>query len=460
MITLLLAGLTQLACTTVNAAVNTNIAITASATPSADSLNHIIAVQDESGTLKVFASQLPWAPYKAVRQSTETEGSNIIASAIYRNTDVANGYIYYYAVSNIQIVDGQLVVVNSQFAQTPRSSTLDEQPIYLIDLNGTYSGETDIYYYNIAIYDGSYAWNGGIEDLSVWTNDSWTAEQKSTVAYFSNDLSEIGLQDIETIINEQLNATTSAGTQAQTISNQVNNYYTSYVNGEIDLTTLQTNLDSLASQLDELNNSSSATIADKIAINNSLTQIQLVQDVVIKDEIIQEMEQDLIVSESIQDLVDNRIELAQNTFTAYKNGEINQSTAITRIETIFNILYTYLQTCDSIADNNAINTAINAINGIKQSIANYSDLNVSVSDKAQNSDTAEMEYLENIKAETTDNIDSLKTKVDSSINQTQANEVKDQVITPLLQNTLIVKVLPIAALFMVLAVTLGFKYKL
>lgn len=272
--------------------------------------------------------------------------------------------------------------------------------------------------------------------------------------------SGVTLEQVQTQINNALNSTTSATTSANNIQTNVTNNYISYVNGNITLNQLQANLDNLKQQLEDLNSMSGTTLADKMAINNAITQTQLVQDAANKDAIIAEMEEDLTVSSPISATITGKINQANQIFNQYDTGDITQTEAVTQINQYITQLTQLITPKTPTADINAINAAINTINGIKDSVTSHSDLDNSVSESAQNSDKEELEYLDNLEAETTDNIDSLKSKVDNSISESQANQVKNNVIAPILQNTLIVKVLPIAALFMVLAVTLGFKYRL
>lgn len=205
---------------------------------------------------------------------------------------------------------------------------------------------------------------------------------------------------------------------------------------------------------------SGSTIADKIAINNAITQTQLVQDAANKDEIIAELEEDLKVSVSVSNTITGKINEAKQTFQNFSQGSITQTQAVTQINQYITNLTSLIASETPTADIEAINAGINTINGIKDSLVNHSELDPDVSEKSQASDQEEMEYLSNLEAETTDDINSLKNKVDSSISENEANVIKNNIISPILENTLLIKVLPISALFMVLAVTLGFKYRL
>lgn len=400
-------------------------------------------------------------------------GLTLLASTTIKAADITDEYPY--KIYGTDVLGAYHILLSDYTINTSRISGS-----YVNLSNGSLSTISD-YYWVTSLAKGESAlhlfyqdgiWNYELPSVSsiVTTNSAYIPsvflpEDMLTVhdtkpSYFPPITNGLTRDDVNSMINEALNATTSITTSANNLQTQATNAYVSYINGNMTLSQLQSTIDNLANQLQNLNNSSSATLADKVAVNNAITQTQLVQDAANKDAIIQEMEEDLTVSSNVSSTITGKINEANNVFNQYSQGNKKQSEAVTQINQYITQLTQLITPQTTTADINAINAAINTINGIKDSITSHSDLDDSVSEDAQQSDEEEIEYLENITAETTDDINSLKSKVDTSINQTQANQVKEQVITPLLQNTLIVKVLPIAALFMVLAVTLGFKYKL
>lgn len=404
-------------------------------------------------------------------------------------SDILNAYSYRYYI--VDFTGNYHVWLSNQEIRSVKARIAD---IELHDLNlgveDKLENTTSHYFYASPYYNNNKPiilnYNGGVWEIEIPMYDDyryytltassaivytgWIFARQDTITTFSSsapsgfpviDLnSGVTLDQVQTEIDTALNATTNITTQAKNIQTQVTNNYISYSNGEINLSTLQANINNLAQQLENLNNSSGATISDKIAINNAITQTQLVQDAANKDQIIQEMEQDLTVSSSVSATITGKINQANQAFNNYSQGSTTQTEAVTQINQYITQLTQLITPQTPTADINAINAAIDTINGIKDSVASHSDLDDSVSESAQNSDKEELEYLEDIEAETTDDIDSLKSKVDNTISESQANQVKNNVIAPILQNTLIVKLLPIAALFMVLAVTLGFKYRL
>lgn len=289
-----------------------------------------------------------------------------------------------------------------------------------------------------------------LSDFYVITNANLSTKEQSLFGAYSNDLTQLpqGLtqERVEELINESLNTTTEAGQQANTIINNTTNQYNLYLSGS---TSKETMLQNIERNIDTLSELTPSTLLDAMSINNGLTYNQTIQDKLLNT-----------TSSNIASQITGKINQANQTFQSYSEGSTTQTEAVTQINQYITQLTNLITAETPTADIEAINTAINTINGIKDSVTSHSDLDNSVSESAQQSDQEELEYLENIEAETTDSIDTLKSKVDNSINETQANQVKNNVIAPILQNTLIVKVLPIAALFMVLAVTLGFKYRL
>lgn len=267
-------------------------------------------------------------------------------------------------------------------------------------------------------------------------------------------------------LEEALSKTTSTTNTALTIQSNVGASYSQYQAGQIDLSTLEAGLQSALDQLESLANASGNTLSDQVAVNNAITYTQTIQQITNTENIINTQQ----INEDLVKLIDQWLNDINIAYEKYTNelglgnilGRLNQSEAIAEISnTIYKVSSILREgSYKNSSDINAINAVINYANNKITSLQNYNELDSTVAEKSQASDAEELEYLDNLEAETTDNINTLKVKVDSSINQTQADQVKQQIIQPILQNTLLIKILPIAALFMVLAVTLGFKYRL
>lgn len=447
---------------TVNA--ESNVYTATSATNIANSnaeFPYILVIEDVTDSpsyIRIFLSETPFHVGDLYYNSTKT-GTAFVTGNINPNKAEDTFGILDVALS----VNGNLIVAADTSLYYSDNGVIQNASVSQI---GKAYGITYRYTTPFFITKGYINSSASVSNFKVWTNSEWTAAEKALVNSFSSDLSSIGItsglteSQVQQIVNQSINSTTSVTTSAQSYQQQAINNYQQYQNGTITLSTLETRLNNIITQLNTLNNSASATLADKVAINNALTQTQIINDTAIKDAIIYEMEEDLTTSSNITSSITAQVTNANNTFQNFTQGSVTQSEAVTQINQYITNLTQLITTQTPTADVEAINTAVNTINSIKNSITNYSDLDKDTSELAIQSDNEEIEYLENITAETTDSINSLKSKVDTSISDLQANEVKEQIITPLLQNTLIIKVLPIAALFMVLAVTLGFKYKL
>lgn len=262
---------------------------------------------------------------------------------------------------------------------------------------------------------------------------------------------------IDSSLNTSLNATTSTTTTANNLNSQVSTAYTNYANGTITASALQSQLDSIKSQLQTLMNKSTNTISDRLNVQNTLTYTQIVQDVVIQDNIIAELEEDLKVSSSVSTAITGKINEANQTFTNYSQGSVSQSEAVTQINQYITYLTSLISSETPTADIEAINAGINTINGIKESITSYSDLDSGISDSAQNSDQAELDYLEKIMSETTSTIQDMSPEKKFSSQQISSG---NNILAIVWDNEIINRIIPLAACFMVVCVALGIRYKL
>lgn len=253
------------------------------------------------------------------------------------------------------------------------------------------SGGGTVRYIDPIVYDVSslkanhivYYFKGGSSSNSSATTT--VAISKSTITIPEND--------IEGIINDVLNSTTSSSTTANQIQQNATNAYTDYTSGTISLSQLQATISDLQQQLETLNSQSSNTLADKVAITNATLQVQLVQDAANKDEIIDELQTDLKVSSNIQSQITGKINEANQTFQNYSQGSVTQTQAVTQINQYITYLTSQITPETPTADIEAINAAINTINGIKDSITNHSELDQNVSEEQVRSDEEEIEML-------------------------------------------------------------------
>lgn len=259
----------------------------------------------------------------------------------------------------------------------------------------------------------------------------------------------IDADNVQDIINEALNATTSTTTQAQTIQSNIGSTYADYTSGAITAAEFQAAMDQYQQQLEDLANKSGNTLSDQIAVNNAITYAQTVQINVTQT-----------ASSEVAQALNEAITNVTNVFTDYVNGYITESSATTQINQYVTQVTNLMQQSTTAADLEAINVALAALNGYREAIADSGDLDKTVSDAAESSDAVEKAYLDEITAQTTASIEDLGTNIENVITHEEANAVKDNIITPLLDNILIKSLLPIAALFLVISVALGTRYRL
>lgn len=288
-------------------------------------------------------------------------------------------------------------------------------------------------------------------DLSkrqIYTNVAWNNSEKSAVASYSNDLSQLpqGLNEsvIQDIINQQLNSTTQAGQTAQTVINNTTNQYNLYLAGDINSETMQQNV---KSNIDTLSDLTPGTLLDAMQINNGLTYNQTIQDQLLNT-----------ASGNVQTMINGYQNTINNVISNYQNGTTNQQDTVNTInQTITNLNNLIINgTAKTTADINAVNAAINSANANLDSVTGYKDLSQEVSEKVQQSDKEEIDYLDELEAETTATIEQLAPSQNFTGGQTgDAQEVLDLVW----ENEFVKRLLPMCAGFMVVCVVLGIRYK-
>lgn len=267
---------------------------------------------------------------------------------------------------------------------------------------------------------------------------------------------DIDIKSFDSILDEMddiLNATTSTTTEANKIQNNLAGSYKDYQNGNITSDQMQSNVTSARDQLNNLNSNANNTLADLIAINNGLTYADTVQDVINADNIIATQKPSANVTNTITGKT-NEANKIQQQYTA---GDIPQSDAVTVINQYVTQLTQLITPESTTADITAINTAISTINGIRDSIAHDSDLDQDISDSAQNSNKEEIDYLDDLTSETTASISDIS--ADKQFNDTQKQSANN-IIALVWDNEILKRLVPICAIFMVVCVTLGVKYRL
>lgn len=263
------------------------------------------------------------------------------------------------------------------------------------------------------------------------------------------DLPELALNNLD----DALNATTTTTTQVTEINQNITNVYNQYQEGTIDNSTLQQNIDIYITQLNDLNELDGNTLADLIAIQNSLTYAQTVQDVANKDAIIntQQANPDLLadlssISSSCRSLVND-----------YIAGNASQSSTMNKFRTYISRINGLYAQYPNQADQQAINNSLDMLNGYMDAVANYGDVDNVISNNAQASEYEEKQYLNDLVEETTSSIQDMSAEQQF---QTQERTAANNILNLIWDNEILKRLVPISAVFMVVCVVLGIRYKL
>lgn len=350
-------------------------------------------------------------------------------------------------------------VQNGKPVQIINSDSVNaKMSFYELGYAGTSNQKYHKAYITGEITGGRYAWEDKLSSYSVYTNCSWTSAEKQLVKSYSNDLNNIigaGITEetIINIVNNSLNATTGTTTQANQIQTNINNYYTSYQNGGISQEEMQQYVDTALADLRNLNNNSSNTLADLIAINNALTYTQTVQQEIL-----------LRPSTSVTTSVQNILTAVSNLVQQYQNQTVTQAQAMQELRGYAYQLAQLMNGELSISDVEVINAGTNVVNNFIEIISNNSELKKDVSELSQKSDKDELDFIESI--ETEKSIEDLAPSKIYLQGQTATADNNDggENLTDLFQavwsNSLVKILIPIFAGFSIVAVVLGRKYKL
>lgn len=251
------------------------------------------------------------------------------------------------------------------------------------------------------------------------------------------------LNNIEDAINDALNATTSVTTQAVTINQNINNTYNTYQSGGITEAEFNAQMDEYRTQLEALANDSGATLADQMAINNALTNL----DITINQQVNN-------ANSELLNRLDTYRGMLYGYVDQYRNGTLEQATAIKQIYNLINTIQQLQEEYNTTADINAINVTINYGNSCIDSIANNSDLNKEVSESANASMESEMQYVDSLLSETSQSLSDLTPSL-SGEDTTKAMSW----ISMIWDNKFIKMILPWCAIAMLICLVLGVKYK-
>lgn len=286
----------------------------------------------------------------------------------------------------------------------------------------------------VTLYSGERVYTNGVPVPSPYT---------SAGSKLPDDIPP--LDNVEDAINAALNATTNVTTQAVTINNNINNTYNAYQTGGISQSEFNAAMDDYRTQLEALANDSGATLADQMAVNNALTNL----DITINQQV-NNISPDLIT------LIDNWRTNLNKFFTEFNSGTITQEATLKKLNTLNYQVNQALVTGNftSTADIEALNAMQQAVNNTITSVTNYSDLNKDVAESANASMESEMEFVDSLLSETTQSLEQLTPQLDSE-ESTKALAW----IGMIWENEFFKQVLPWCAISMLVCLVLGVRYR-
>lgn len=211
-------------------------------------------------------------------------------------------------------------------------------------------------------------------------------------------------EDIQSEINNALNASTSTTTQANKITSNIQTQTERFENGEISKEVFELNINLANEVLEELQNTSGNTLADQIAINNALTATQTAQDKLLSNDLLDYLKSQQLLSETVlggnpSETLNNVSLIIQQYYVDYMQGKIPKLEAITVLE---NFKYTFLQASGEIysaggtltvADEWLIDEITTLISQTQNNINNSGDVDMDTKESSIKSDEDELELL-------------------------------------------------------------------
>ena len=285
----------------------------------------------------------------------------------------------------------------------------------------------------VTLYSGEQVYTNGVSVPSPYA---------SAGSMLPSDLPPF--DDIQDAINAALNATTSVTTQAVTINNNINNTYNTYQSGGISEVEFNAQMEEYRTQLEALSNDTGATLADQMAVNNALTNL------------------DISINQQVNNVSPDLLEFLygfrsriKEIYQEYHDGTTTQTFALNKINNIIvPSLLLQQQNYTSTADQEAINAAFNTVNATINMITGHSDLNADVAESANSSMESEMQFVDSLLAETTQSLEQLTPQLDSE-ESTKALAF----IGMIWENEFFKQVLPWCAIAMLVCLVLGVRYR-
>lgn len=270
--------------------------------------------------------------------------------------------------------------------------------------------------------------------------------------------------NVQEAINNALNASTGTTTQANQIQSTVNTNLDSYKNGDITSSEMQDVINTAVSDLENLNQNSTNTLADQIAINNALTATQTAQDQVLSNDLIESLNDKFKwgLSENISaSQLTSAIEyVLSSIYNSYLNGETTKQNAISEI---MEYQYSIVNVKTEILDSGGIWTEANeaVLDDLREltkqyqdNINNSGDVDPDIAESANASMESEMQFVDSLISETTASLEDLTPSLDDS-----DSEKALQWIGLLWDNEFFKMVLPWCAIAMLVCLVLGVRYR-
>lgn len=389
--------------------------------------SYITALTDTSGNTVVYLSQDPIHVF--------TSGKTTLYDSPY--------FYYIGAVTSGNILE---LVYNTALSQWQTNAI--HTAVELDNKVWIFGSSTNYYNRQVVWLHSDLYSNSIYQKYSIVINSPLNTYEQGMFTSYSNDLTQLpqGLTEdaIREIINEQLNSSTESGQAAQTIINETTNNYNLYLTGDITSAQMQSYV---IENLDTLSELTPSTLLDAMQINNAMTYNQSIQD--------------QLLNNASSDCASAVSDIWHQAYVAYWNFQEGNLTQ----EQVQEAMHYYIRdlvnlykdgTYTTTADLQLIQSTINAVQGYIDSIANYSELDPDVSDKSQASDQAELDYLDDLTAETTATVEQIAPSKNFTASQTGEMQ---EVLNLIWENEFVKRLLPMCAGFMVLCVVLGIRYK-
>lgn len=411
------------------------VSITVDAAASYDDYKYVTAITYSDGNTYVFVSvdyPTVWADVKSSTTISDVYGIYVF--------DMDGGTAHAEPVLCLEYSD----TLSSWLCSSTLSPSSGTKTLYRF---GTSTAKSSSYQ---RVTLNSYTSAG--QPTKVVTNYSgWNSAEKSYAQNYSTDVSQLphGLDEstVQDIVSEQLNTQTATGTTAATIINNTTTQYNLYLSGDVSSEEMQSYVSSNLDTLSDLSTTTGNTLSDLMQINNAITYNQAIQDQLLNT-----------ASGNVQSMITGYTNTINTAVSNYQSGATSQADTVTIIQQQINNLNQLITngTATTTADINAVNAAINAANGSLDSVTGYQDVDHEVSQKSQDSDQAELDYLDELTAETTATVEEIAPS--QNFSASQASETME-VLDLVWENDFVKKLLPLCAGFMVICVVLGIKYK-